>query len=286
VKFFFVIFSLVFFFFIPFYSLLAQEKSISEVDKKVIDFVSKLPYKVNFTPEELSAIKKLSQENLNKIIDIAKKVYKETKESEANRRKSEGQSILPNLLTFPPSQQPLLQPTQNALPLSRQQGGQPQGQSNQFLPGTNQDALSKYFGPQSLPGQFSPGQPLNTNLEDNKIRESFPETKPGGKCEDFGAVNSMGGASAGGIAALSPKLKMDLSNLCRLTGKRLVITSGYRPNDNRYHGRRFAIDTALSPYSQEEQVIVVLYFMAHFYGGIGSYGNQPMHLDHRDHSMR
>lgn len=137
-----------------------------------------------------------------------------------------------------------------------------------------------------MPGQFSPSQPLNTNLEDNKIRESFPETKPGGKCEDFGAVNSMGGASAGGIAALSPKLKMDLSNLCRLTGKRLVITSGYRPNDNRYHGRRFAIDTALSPYSQEEQVIVVLYFMAHFYGGIGSYGNQPMHLDHRDHSMR
>lgn len=93
-KFFFVIFSLVFFFFIPFYSLLAQEKSISEVDKKVIDFVSMLPYKVNFTPEELITIKKLNQEHLNKIIDIAKKVYKENKESEANRRKSAGKDIL------------------------------------------------------------------------------------------------------------------------------------------------------------------------------------------------
>jgi hypothetical protein len=128
------------------------------------------------------------------------------------------------------------------------------------------------------------------NLIANEIVSVQPMSLPSGLIFflDFKYTDSkaMGGASAGGIAALSPKLKMDLSNLCRLTGKRLVITSGYRPNDNRYHGRRFAIDTALSPYSQEEQVIVVLYFMAHFYGGIGSYGNQPMHLDHRDHSMR
>ena len=48
------------------------------------------------------------------------------------------------------------------------------------------------------------------------------------------------------------------------------------------------MDTRFDPFkTDEEKTIVMLYFMAHGYNGIGSYGlTVPIHIDHRNGPMR
>ena len=84
---------------------------------------------------------------------------------------------------------------------------------------------------------------------------------------------------------------MMIKELCSLTGVKLAVTSGRRgglPESNdcgsqSQHNCGHAMDTAFNPYkNDEEKTIAMLYFMAHGYNGIGSYGvTVPIHVDHR-----
>jgi hypothetical protein len=108
-------------------------------------------------------------------------------------------------------------------------------------------------------------------------------------CPNFGIKPGSGGGCGGGnTKCLSPKLKHDVNRFCTLTGKPLVIDSGYRPKScnpagtGKQHILGKAMDTDFKGWSNEEKVVGVLYFMARCYTGMGVYGaSHNIHLDHR-----
>ena len=270
------------------HTTLAQTNTQTNLEKL------QLTFPVNFTDKEKKFINSLSQTDLEKLIRVIKLIVEKNKAAQQSTRTQSLASTTTYYSNSPSPQTPHYNSSTGQYQSTPASGGGSNGSSN--LSGSQQNPYSNNLPFSGQPQSAAPSTPLGafaqglnqgmTQVEDEQLKKLFPDGGKGGKCEDFGAVNRMGGQSYGGIAALSAKLKFDLSRLCQLTGKRIVVTSGRRSTGSGYHPQGAAIDTAMEPYTEEEKVIVTLYFMAHGYGGIGSYGNQPMHFDHRNFSMR
>lgn len=258
--------------------------------------VDRFPYKINFTPAELKLLNSLDEATLTKLILVAQNLLNKNAQAKSNQTTTAQQ----------PTQtaNPYL-PTTTAQPL---QSSTPSAQTPYYNPATGQyqntpasisptssmnpyvNSLSQYAAQPA--GQYS--APFQGNVSASDFANTFPDPGKGTACEGYGVTNAMGGQSFGGAAALSSKLKKDLAYLCLLTGKKLVVTSGRRGQlhesaacgNQSQHNCGHAIDTSLNPYTDDEKTVVTLYFMAHGYGGIGSYGSGPMHFDHRTNSMR
>lgn len=152
-----------------------------------------------------------------------------------------------------------------------------------------------YDSHESMQESYGPVTPGINNTQLSSVANSYDGAKvnfanPGsGNCSGYGI--DVGGSCAS--KAFQQQFLSTVSNLCsNLTGKRLKITSGYRdPACNARvggasqssHMSGLAMDTSLEGYSQDEKVIVALYFMAQGFNNFGGYGpNGAMHLDMRN----
>lgn len=176
--------------------------------------------------------------------------------------------------------------------------------SNPFLPRdqtplsnllSGQQSQGQSFSPDSTPANYNPNQPVdNRPPQQVSYDRTFVESD-GGDCSDFG-VKITGGSCGYGPNDMAPKLKLDFRNLCRLTKKKMNITNSRRESSctgkqEFFHSGGRAFDSDFTPFSEAEKTIIVLYFMAHQYNGIGGYGptgkgNGAPHFDIRNYTMR
>jgi hypothetical protein len=248
---------------------------------------------------------KLSESEAKKKVDEAEAKKQEALDKANNETGTAGTSANPGTAggeVVPVSQgggaQQTLQSGQQN-PSQNTGGSQSGGQQSSSGGQTNEAGAQTSNSGQTQQTQTDSGlsAPAPSAADMEQYKKTFPDSGKGGKCENFGAY---GASNGGGPSNLSPKLKFDLSRLCQLTGKKILISpSGGKRSSNpigsncsgqSQHNCGKAIDTTMTPYSEEEQTIVTLYFMAHSYGGIGAYGNcktcAPLHLDHRGSTMR
>lgn len=258
----------------------------STLAQSVTDITNLFPYQINFSEKEKAYLKSLSKEEIQKLVELAKSTKTKNFGKQVPSTTPTTTSPTTLLQTLPYDLSQILKGNFSNPALPRDQFGKPipMGDTSEGSPFSpiQSGPLSQILGNNQT--YFPRVNDAETyKFDDTKLKEAFTSEELA-SCPNYGIAPGAGGNPR----CLSPKVKLDTTKLCTLTGKKLVIDSGYRsPGRNpagtgSQHIYGKAMDTDFRGWSQEEKVIGVLYFMAHCYTGMGVYGaNHNIHIDHR-----